>query len=58
MIAKEVGLGLNDTTNASSEIRQSSGNHEIIDISIEDLESNFGVDNITLDNLCLPNIYW
>ena len=57
MIAKEPGLGFNNTTKICSEINNASKD-EIIDNSIEDLKSIFVIDGIAMDIHCLPNMYW
>ena len=57
VIVKEVGLGLNITNNTYSEIYNTRID-EITNTNIEDLKSKFGVNNIAIDNHCLPNMYW
>ena len=57
MIAKEVGLRLNNTPNTYSEINNTSKD-EIINTNIEDLKYKFGIDDIAMDNHCFSNKYW
>ena len=57
VIAKGVGLGLNNTTNIYSEIYNTSKD-EIINTNREDLKSEFGIAKIAMDNNCLSNMYW
>ena len=57
VIAKELGLGLNNSTQTYCSIDNISGN-EIIESNIKHLKSKFGIDNIPKENHCLPNMYW
>ena len=57
VIEKNVRIGLSNRTYKYSEINNASKD-EIININIEDLKSKFSIDNIFMDNHCLPNMYW
>ena len=57
VIAKELGLGLNNSTNTYSTIDNKSTN-EIINSNVKDLKDKFGINNVSLENHRLPNMYW
>ena len=56
VIANELELGLRNT-NTYRGINYTSKD-EIIIINIEDLQSNFGINNVLMDSHCLPNMHW
>ena len=57
VIAKEVGLGINNSSNTYREIHNCD-EETIISNNLRDLMSKFGIDNISTENHCLPNMYW
>lgn len=57
MIAKAVGLGLDNITNTYSEICNTSKD-KIININLEDPKAKFSIDKIAMDNHCFSNMYW
>ena len=56
VIANEVGLVNNNSTNIYTLIDHSSA-ETIISNNIKDLKIKFGIDNITTENHCLPNMF-
>ena len=56
VIVKELGLGPNNATATYEEIRENSS--DIVSNNIKDLQSKFGINEVSLDNHCLPNMYW
>ena len=57
VIAKELGLGNNNTTDKYNSINNSS-TYTIINSNINDLKSKFGIDDFNIENHCLPQMYW
>ena len=57
VIAKELGLGNNNTTDRYNSINNSSTD-TIINSNINDLKSKFGIDDVNIENHCLPHMYW
>ena len=57
VIAKELGLGNNNTTDTYNPINNSSTD-TIINSNINDLKSKFGIDDVNMENHCLPHMYW
>ena len=57
VIAKELGMGENNSTYTYSQVTNKTA-EDIINSNIRDLKQKFGIDNISLDNHCLPNMYW
>lgn len=57
VIAKELGLGINNSTETYNVVNHSTTD-DIVNKNIKDLKSKFGIENISKDNHCLPNMYW
>ena len=57
VIAKEVGLRLNNTTKTCNETNNTS-KVDTTSTCTEDLNSKFGIDNIVRDSHSLANMYW
>ena len=57
VIAKELGLGNNNTTDTYNSINNSSID-TIINSNINDLKSQFGIDDVNIEHHCLPRMYW
>ena len=56
VIAKELGLGSNNTTDTYNSVINSSAD-TIISV-INDLKSKFGIHDVNIENYCLPHMYW
>ena len=56
VVAKELGLNNNSSTDTSNGINNLSAN-DIFDKDIKDLHIKFGIDNIPIENCGLPDIY-
>ena len=57
VITKELGLNNNSSTDTYKNVGGLSAN-DIIDGNIRDLKIKFGIDNISIENHRLPNMYW
>ena len=57
VIVKELGLGNGNSTN-TYKFENNFSCDEIIKQNINDLKSKFGIDNVSLSNHRLPNMYW
>ena len=57
VIAKELGLGNNNTTDTYNSITNTSTD-TIINSNINDLRSKFCIDDVNIVNQCLPHMYW
>ena len=55
VIAKELGLGNNNTTDTYNSINNSSTD-TIINSNINDLKAKFGMDDVNIENHCLPHM--
>ena len=57
VITREFGLNHNSSTDTYNNNGSLSANY-IVDKSIRDLKIEFGIDNISIKNHRLPNMYW
>ena len=57
VVAKELGLGNNNSTKTYNSI-DNLPTDIIINNNINALKSKCGIDNVTTENHCLPNMYW
>ena len=57
MIVKELGLGEGNSTNTYM-FDNNFSHDDVINNNLSDLKAKFGIDNVSLSNHCLPNMYW
>ena len=57
VVTRELGVNNNSSTDTCNNAGGLSAN-DIIDKNIRDLKIKFGIDNISIENHRLPNMYW